>query len=335
MRSFPPLRAARLAAALLATSFISVSANAATYVLVDLGPSRVPAAIDDRGDIVAQATRLRVLGWRDGRWHRVAQGEFRAFAINGRGDVSGDNGTLPMLWRAGKDGVALALPNSAFSGSGTGINDARMVVGPFAAMDGTIRCFEWTVEGGPIDIGFMGTGNSCAASAVNNEGQITGGASVTVEHEGPLHAFVFGQGTFRDLGVLPGGTQSIGSSINDRGDVAGMATLPPFDELVHAVVWPAGGDIVDLDPQGMFARSSATGINESGDVVGTVTLQGTEGRQKAVRFVGRRAVELESEVRNLGNWTLEQAVGVNRLGEIVGVGTGPDGRQHGFLLRPQ
>jgi len=331
----PLLRASRLATALLAASVAAVSANASSYDLVDLGRSRTPVAVDDQGDIVAQGTKLRVLVRRDDHWHRVAQGEFRAFAINGHGDISGDDGTLPMLWQAGKDGVALALPDNAFSGLGLGINDARMVVGAFAAMDGTIRCFRWTRDGGSIDIGFMGTGNFCSASDVNNAGQITGGASASVDNEGPSHAFVFERGRFHDLGVLPGGNESLGNSINDRGDVAGTATLPPFDEITHAVAWPAGGDIVDLDPHGMFARSSATGINESGEVVGTVTLQGTEGRQKAVRFDGQHAVQLESEVRGLGNWTLDQAVGVNSQGEIVGVGTGPDGLQHGFLLRPR
>ena len=92
---------------------------------------------------------------------------------------------------------------------------------------------------------------------------------------------------------------------------------------------------MDLDPHAMFASSIATGINDAGDVVGTVTLEAAGGRQKAVRFDGQRAVQLESEVRNLGSWTLDQAAGVNRQGEIVGVGTAPDGRQHGFLLRPR
>jgi probable HAF family extracellular repeat protein len=339
MRFFSPLHTGRLTAVLLAATLASLSANAASYVLTDLGRFRIPVAIDGRGDIVVQGKRLRVLARHDGHWHLVAQGTalrgFRAFGMNGRADITGDDGTLPMLWRAGKDGMALPLPPNAFSATGTGIDDARTVVGTFAGMDGTLRCFQWTAEGGSIDLGFMGTGNSCGASAVNNAGQITGGASASVEHEDPPHAFVYEQGVFRDLGLLPGGTISLGSAINDRGDVVGMATLPPFDEIIHAVVWPAGGDIVDLDPQGLFAESIASSINDSGEVVGTVTLQGVGGRQKGVRFDGRHAVQLESEVLNLGAWTLEQAVSVNKRGEIVGAGTAPDGEQHGFLLEPQ
>ena len=68
-------------------------------------------------------------------------------------------------------------------------------------------------------------------------------------------------------------------------------------------------------------------------MVGTVTID-AKGHRKAVRFDGQRAVELEGEVRHLGGWTLEQANGVNDHGEIVGWGKAPDGRPHGFLLRP-
>jgi probable HAF family extracellular repeat protein len=336
MRTPSPRHAGRRAAALLAASITSLAAHAASYTLVDLGLFRVPVAINDHGDVAAQASKGRVLGRRDGRWHRVADGFARPAAINGHGDVTGDNGDLPMLWRAGKDGRVLALPGHAGFGSGSGVNDARKVVGTFfEGSDATIRCFQWTVEDGPIDIGFMGTGNFCAASDVNNAGQITGGASAINEGESLPHAFLFEQGVFRDLGVLPGASQSQGNSINDKGDVAGAATVPPLDEHFNAVVWPAGGGIVDLDPQGMFASSIATGINDAGEVVGTVTLVASGGRQKAVRFDGQRAVPLESEVPDLGAWTLDQAAGVNKQGEIVGVGIAPDGRQHGFLLRPR
>jgi probable HAF family extracellular repeat protein len=333
MRTPLPFHLGRLAAALLATSLTSLSAGAADYALVDLGILKIPSAINGHDDLAANG-RHGPLAWRDGHWHRLLDFRASARSINEHGDVVGDNGAHPMLWRQGREGMQLPLPGDAAFGLGVGINDARTVVGGFEGDDETLRCFEWTPKGGPIDLGFMAEGHYCEAADVNNAGQVTGAASVHPDPDRLTHAFVY-DGTFHDLGVLPVGDQSQGIAINDHGDVAGFATVPPLDGLhFHAAKWPAGGGIVDLDPQGLFVDSIAMGINGAGEVVGTVTID-AKGHQEAVRFDGQRAVRLEGEVRHLGGWKLEQANGVNDLGEIVGAGRAPDGRLHGFLLRPE
>jgi probable HAF family extracellular repeat protein len=333
MRCSFPLHAVRLAAALLVTSAASLSADAATYTLVDLGIHKIPSAVNDRDDVAANG-RHGPLVRRDGHWHLLMEFRGTARAINAHGDVAGDNNALPMLWQEGQEGLQLPLPGDASFGLGVGINDARAVVGGFEGADETLRCFEWTPKGGPIDVGFMAEGHFCSASDVNNAGQITGAAAIHPDPDRLTHAYVH-DGAFHDLGILPDGDQSQGIAINDHGEVAGMATVPPLDGMhFHAVKWLAGGGIVDLDPHGRFVDSVATGINGAGEVIGTVTID-AKGHQKAARFDGQRAVLLEGEVRNLDGWTLEQATGVNDHGEIVGEGRAPDGHPHGFLLRPE
>jgi probable HAF family extracellular repeat protein len=226
----------------------------------------------------------------------------------------------------------LPLPGDSHFGLAFGISNARTVVGIFEAQDATIRCFQWTEQGGSIDLGFMGAGDHCEALDVNGAGQITGEATIGAERL--PHAFIYSAGAFHDLGVLAAGDRSLGVAINTHGDVAGRASVPPLDGMhFHAAKWPAGGQVVDLDPHGKYFNSVANGINDAGEVVGTVTIDAT-GNLRAVRFDGHHAVLLQTEVLNLDGWTLEQAADVNAKGEIVGVGVAPDGRSHGFLLRP-
>jgi probable HAF family extracellular repeat protein len=333
MRSSSLPHTACLAVALLATSMTSLSAAAASYTLVDLGRIKFPIAVNDHDDMAANG-RHGPLVRRDGHWHLLMDFTGTARAINEHGDVVGDNGSHPMLWRQGREGMQLALPGDASFGLGVGTNDARTVVGGFEGNDETLRCFEWRPKGGPIDLGFMAQGHFCAANDVNNAGQVTGASAVRPDPDRLTHAFVY-DGAFHDLGILPDGDQSEGIALNDQGDVAGRASVPPLDGLhFHAAKWPAGGGIVDLDPQGRYADSIAMGINGAGEVVGSVTID-AKGHQKAVRFDGQRAVQLEGEVRHLDGWTLERATAVNDHGHIVGLGRAPDGRPHGFLLQPE
>jgi probable HAF family extracellular repeat protein len=312
-----------------------LSAGAASYTLVDLGPHKYPSAINDRSEVAATASDDRALRWRNGHWRPLYDRLSRASAINRQGDVVGDIGANPMLWYHGRPGQMLPLPGGSHFGLGYGINNSRSVVGLFEANDGTIHCFQWTKQGGSVDLGFMAGGDFCQPFGINNAGQITGEASITIGGAERLpHAFIYSGGAFQDLGILRGGDRSQGLSINRFGDVAGRASVPPLDGMhFHATAW-IDGRIVDLDPHGKYVDSVATGINTGGELVGTVRLD--SGEQRAVRFLYRapHGVLLQNEVLNLDGWKLEQAEGINEMGDIVGVGTAPDGLPHGFLLRP-
>jgi probable HAF family extracellular repeat protein len=313
-----------------------LSASAASYTLVDLGPSRLPVAVNDHGEVAASRqtpTFSYPVLWRDGRWHRLQKAPSHSAALNDHGDVAGDNGAHPMLWASGRKPRQLALTPDAIFGLARGINDAQTVVGMMETNDGSIHCFQWTRPQGAIDLGFMGDGNYCQAYGVNGAGQVTGEVSPTAERA--AHAFVFDRGVFHDLGILANGSTSRGMAINGHGEVAGIASVPPLDDLhFHAVKWRADGRLVDLDPDGKYTSSCATGIADDGEVVGWVQLD-EAGHEAAVRFDGQHAVRLETEVRNGAGWTLQEADAVNGHGEIVGVGKAPDGREHAFLLRPE
>lgn len=324
----------RMASCLLATCAV-LPASAAEYTLLDLGPHRFPSAVGDGGEVAATSRDDRAQRWHKGQWTQLYDRLSRASAINRQGDVAGDIGANPMLWPRGKKGRMLPLPGGSHFGLGTGINDWRAVVGLFEADDASIRCFLWTKQTGSMDLGFMAAGDYCQPFGINNAGVITGEATATPTDGGERlpHAFRYFGGAFEDLGILPGGDRSQGISINHDGVVAGRASVPPLDGThFHATAW-VNGQIMDLDPASRFADSVATGINSLQDVVGTVTL--ASGKQRAAHFILRtqHIVLLQNEVLNLDGWTLEQAAGINEVGEIVGVGTAPDGRAHGYLLR--
>jgi probable HAF family extracellular repeat protein len=325
-----PLRPALPLAACLIAAGATGAAQANRYTLVDLGPAKYPSQINDRDQIAGSGRNDHAIVWRAGRWHKLDAQVSHAEAINGAGDVAGDNGDGPVLWQRHEPARALPLPDSATFGLAFGINDALTVVGLFFQnADNTIRCFEWTEGGGSVDLGFMGAGDHCEASAINRRGQVTGEASTTPL--GPPHAFVFQDGAFADLGTLPQGDGSQGLAINSHGDVAGRATVPPLDDMHwHAAVW-RDGQLVDLDPDSTINQSVAADINDRGDIVGTVTID-DQFTQRAVRFTSRGIVKLDGEVRNLAGWHVIQAQGVNLQGDIVGVGLGPGGHPHGVLL---
>jgi probable HAF family extracellular repeat protein len=319
-----------LAACLIAAGATG-AAQANRYTLVDLGPGKYPSQINDRDEIAGSGRTDHALVWRAGSWHKLERQISHANAINGAGDVAGDNGGAPVLWQRHEQERTLPLPGDSNFGLAFGINEARAVVGLFFdSGDSTIRCFEWVEGQGSVDLGFMGQGDHCEASAVNRHGQVTGEASTTPL--GPNHAFRYQGGTFVDLGTLPQGNASQGLAINGRGDVAGRAAVPPLDDMhFHAAVW-RGDRLVDLDPDSTINQSVATGINDAGDIVGTVTID-EQFTQRAVRFTRGGIVELDGEVDNLGQWHVIQAQGVNLQGDIVGVGLGPNGHPHGVLLR--
>jgi len=78
-------------------------------------------------------------------------------------------------------------------------------------------------------------------------------------------------------------------------------------------------------------REPEFAINDRNAIVG-VAYDGND--VHAVRFTHAGIVRLEDEVVNLGDWRLENALGINNQGVIVGWGMRSDGLGHTFMLVP-
>jgi probable HAF family extracellular repeat protein len=153
-------------------------------------------------------------------------------------------------------------------------------------------------------------GDTSAALALNNAGQVVGGAETAA---GAMHAVLWDRGTLTDLGTL-GGATSQTSGINNRGQVAGDALTAGGEQ--HIFLW-AAGRLTDLGTLGgPLARGLR--INDAGQVVGfSTTAPGQElNDPKARAFLYR-----DGAMRDLG--TLpggggSRANGINDAGQATG-----------------
>lgn len=259
-------------------------------------------------------------------------------AINGSGQVAGYSGTSggtehAFVTNGSGQMVDLGtLPGYTYSDA-WGINAAGQVAGASYTSSGTSRAFITNTSGQMVELGTLG-GPSSVATGINRTGQVTGFSDTVSGPATFTHAFITNSGgQLIDLGTL-GGDQSFGAAINSSGQVAGTADTASQAE--HAVIVNSSGQMVDL---GSLSNSwaGAMGINDSGQVVGTSTVPnpGIIG-QHAFVTIGNTMVDLNSLLGPSGNgWTLEEATGINNLGQITGQGVDPQGQTHGFLLTPE
>lgn len=139
----------------------------------------------------------------------------------------------------------------------------------------------------PFDLGTLG-GAESIAFAVNNFGEIAGGASNQIADSNAsffvpgtgtqMHAAIWRNGFIQDLHTLGEGTDSMAFNVNDLGQVAGMSFtnnttnaatgLPTVDIFL----WE-NGKMIDLGTLG-GAFSSLNELNNSGQVAGFSDLVG-------------------------------------------------------------
>jgi probable HAF family extracellular repeat protein len=227
------------------------------------------------------------------------------------------------------------MPDDFVQGFATGVYSFNepdewrgIIVGTYASADGRDHCFR-TEDGLVVTETFPGKGDSCSATAISARLAIVGAANE--KPGGPVIAFEWDRTSLKFLGALPGGnpTYSIAMAISAKDGAVGCSNAA---DVAHAVVW-RGGTINDIGASKKFPGGTcANGINRDGDwIVGTGT--DASGQPHAVRFEGGQVIPLESEVVNIGGWSLQSASAVNDSGAIVGNGM-LNGEAHGFMLVP-
>lgn len=204
-----------------------------------------------------------------------------------------------------------ALAPLAGSDSGAnGINDSGQVVGQWGTNE-PAHAFLYsngTVTSLPQP-GFTG-GVGCAASAINNTGQIAGTCADTT---GTAHLVLWHNGTVTDLGTLgtPGSlTFARAISINSNGQIAG--TMSTGGGATEGFLY-SNGTITSL---GSFLAAS---INDNGVMVGGPQIDS-----------GGTVRDLNNLIPAGSGYQIQNATAINDNGQIVANTTST----HALLLTP-
>jgi uncharacterized membrane protein len=163
------------------------------------------------------------------------------------------------------------------------------------------------------DLGSLG-GEESAATALNNRGQIVGGADTAARGKGPeyvTYVFLWEKGKMRRLPAL-NGSHAYATAINDAGQMAGAYTADPLKASFQAArfygtqIKLLGGFPATVRG---FSLSQAEGINAKGQLVGVSNSQAFFWSQGHLRKLAPPAGFRGSEAR-----------AVNIKGESAGKG---------------
>ena len=211
------------------------------------------------------------------------------------------------------------------------INDAGQVVGVSytnTTPNGTTGLptqdpFLWD-RGRMVDLGSLG-GTVGFAQGFNNRGQVAGQSNLAGDQV--FHPFIWDRGVLTDLGTL-GGDLATTRGLNDAGDVVG-ASLTSGNQAQHAFLW-RHGRLTDLGALAGDTASFAFHINLVGTIVGASC--STQACRAAV-WLGGAPVDLNTLVVP-SNLQLTTAYSISESGEILAVGTLPNGDERIAVLTP-
>lgn len=251
--------------------------------------------------------------------------EYRAFWW--QGGAIHDLGTLG----SGNDAFALYVNQN---GLVTGLSYINSTPNPATKYNPngvpTTHPFVW-VRGKLYDLGTLG-GTISFPEFINDVGEVVGQSNLAGDNVS--HPFLWRRGRLIDLGTF-GGTFGTATSLNDDGEVIGYATYPG-DNFIRGFLWRRGvlTDLGSVTPKPGPGGSFAFSINSRGQIVGQSCNIGCSDSRAFLWQNGGPMLDLNDLVPRGTGIKLTEAHFINDRGEIVVVGTLPNGHVHSVVLLP-
>lgn len=285
----------------------SARADAMRYDAVDLG--RLPGG---RGTI---AYGLNDLGQVVGE-SRGAYGPGTPFLYS--------NGTMTSLaptyynaWGINNSGQIATFEDRAINNAGQTVRAGGVDGHAFIQLGGTVT-----------DIGGLALSTGTSPDAINDSGQVVGGAFIN----GVYHPFLYSGGHYTDLG-LQGAHNGEATAINNHGQIL-VELGSQFSTEARSLLF-SGGHYTDLGSLG-GTLTSATGINDHGQIVGAASLAAYSQSSHAFLYESGMIHDLNDLIASgAAGLTLTDARAINNRGQILARATDSQGNFHSFLLTPQ
>ncbi|MHA3771557.1 hypothetical protein ACXR0O_08470 [Verrucomicrobiota bacterium sgz303538] len=351
-------------AAIVVTSFTAAYAQP-VYTLRELPTpagydSAAPYSINDQGFIVGCASNpnpnsMVATVWRNGTVSvlgKLDKGTYSiANAINSKGVIvgEGDDGDgRPLGWITSGSKLVNFFSNNGGNTHPIAINDNGDVGGYYIKFSSSWRGAIWKVDpkdarkSTKIDLPLLIGNDPLQASATpfafNKSMQAAGwvGNEVIGQHAAlwnndAAHSLV-------DLGTYPGDWTSIANSLNDFGQVVGES-YPPANS--RPVMWnndPAH-TVIELPLLPGDNYGTASFINNQGTIIGSSSYNQREPwtwspqHTRIVIWIDGEVFDLESLLDGTGTgWTLQTVMGMNNLGQLVGLASHNGDVGHAVVL---
>jgi probable HAF family extracellular repeat protein len=331
---------------LLTILLLAALAAAQTYTVTDLGVLggniSNATSVNDSGQVVGlsyinkQTSVFHAFLWTStaGMQDLGTFGGYNSYgeAINNAGQVVGcadlsPSETHAYLWTQATGLQDLGTLGGPLS-CAYGLNDNGQVVG-YSTVTGNDdqHAFIWSASTGMQDLGVPASSNTFANS-INDSGQAVG----TYYSSTGYHAYLWTQtGGIVDLGNL-GEDYATAGSINSYGEVVGRSSVEGDDTIAY--LWTPQGGMRGLPIPAKYVDATANAVSSRGVIVGFTLNPAIQ--QRATVWPNPTTVHDLNSVAVNSPIIMEMANGVNRNGQIAGVGRLKvnAAETHAFLATP-